>query len=84
MQRIRVTTYFDCTQTNTTSYRKIKNSNTFTTAEEWDYSRNQQRNFETILQNNTSFSYFMIQPIKFSYNQSKLYFFTVRCMNDSV
>ena len=45
MEQIRVTTYFDCTQTNTTSYRKIKNSNTFTTAEEWDYSRNQQRNF---------------------------------------
>jgi hypothetical protein len=50
MEQIRVTTYFDCTQTNTTSYRKVKNSKTFTTAEEWDYSRNQQRNFETILQ----------------------------------
>ena len=50
MQRINVVTYFDCTQTNTTSYRKIKNSNTFTTAKEWDYSRNQQRNFETVTQ----------------------------------
>lgn len=50
MEQIRVTTYFDCTQTGTTSYRKVKNSKTFTTAQEWDYSRNQQRNFETILQ----------------------------------
>lgn len=50
MQRIRVTTYFDCTPTGTTSYRKIKNSNTFANTQEWDYSRNQQRNFETILQ----------------------------------
>ena len=50
MERIRVVTFFDCTQTGTTSYRKIKNSSEFTTTEEWDYSRNQQRNFETILQ----------------------------------
>lgn len=49
MQRIDVVTYFDCTQTGTTSYRKIKNSE-LTTVEEWDFSRNQQRNFETIIQ----------------------------------
>ena len=50
MQRIRVTTYFDCTKTGTTSYRKIKNSDSFTSVEDWDYSRNQQRSFEAILQ----------------------------------
>ena len=50
MQRIEVTTHFDCTQTGTTSYRKIKTGNPITTIEQWDFSRNQQRNFETILQ----------------------------------
>ena len=47
MERIEVTTHFDCTQTGTTSYRKIKAG---TTTEQWDFTRNQQRNFETILQ----------------------------------
>jgi hypothetical protein len=50
MQRINVVTYFDCTQTGTTSYRKTKVAGAISTVEEWDFSRNQQRNFETILQ----------------------------------
>jgi len=50
MERIKVTTYFDCTQTGTTSYRKIKANSHITSTEQWDFSRNQQRNFETILQ----------------------------------
>ena len=50
MERIKVTTYFDCTQTGTTSYRKIKANSHITSPEQWDFSRNQQRNFETILQ----------------------------------
>ena len=50
MERIKVTTYFDCTQTGTTSYRKAKADGPLSTIEQWDFSRNQQRNFETILQ----------------------------------
>jgi len=56
MQTISVMTYFDCTPTGTKSYRKLQHGysdNTgkqIKTIDEWNYSRNQQRNWETILQ----------------------------------
>ena len=56
MQTIDVVTYFDCTPTGTMSYRKIqkkkKNAvgHKINTIDDWNFSRNQQRNWETILQ----------------------------------
>ncbi len=55
-QLIDVVTLFDCTPTGTKSYRKLQQpivnavGKTISTVEEWDRSRNQQRNWETILQ----------------------------------
>ena len=56
MQTISVITYFDCTATGTKSYRKLQNSyvdnsgKSISTLDDWNFSRNQQRNWETILQ----------------------------------
>ena len=56
MQVIDVVTYFDCTPTATKSYRKLQPNTTnavghkIQTMDDWNYSRNQQRNWETILQ----------------------------------
>ncbi len=56
MQVIDVVTYFDCTPTATKSYRKLQPNTTnavghkIATIDDWNYSRNQQRNWETILQ----------------------------------
>jgi len=56
MQLIEVITLFDCTPTGTKSYRKLNGTVTnavgqeISTIDEWNYSRNQQRNWETILQ----------------------------------
>ena len=56
MQTIDVVTYFDCTPTGTMSYRKLqpntKNAvgHKINTLDDWNFSRNQQRNWETILQ----------------------------------
>ena len=56
MQVIDVVTYFDCTPTATKSYRKLQPNTTnavghkINTIDDWNYSRNQQRNWETILQ----------------------------------
>ena len=56
MQLIDVITLFDCTPTGTKSYRKLQTPVTnnvgkqISTIDEWNYSRNQQRNWETILQ----------------------------------
>ena len=45
-QKIEVATYFDCTETGVRSHRR----NNDTSPEDWNFKRNQQRNFETILQ----------------------------------
>ena len=56
MQTIDVVTYFDCTPTGTKSYRKLQPGTVnavghkIQTMDDWNYSRNQQRNWETILQ----------------------------------
>ena len=56
MQVIDVVTYFYCTPTATKSYRKLQPNTTnavghkINTIDDWNYSRNQQRNWETILQ----------------------------------
>ena len=56
MQTISVITHFDCTPTGTKSYRKLQNGyvdnsgRTISTLDDWNFSRNQQRNWETILQ----------------------------------
>ena len=56
MQIIDVVTYFDCTPTGTKSYRKLQPDTVnavghkIKTMEDWNFSRNQQRNWETILQ----------------------------------
>jgi len=56
MQTIDVVTYFDCTPTATMSYRKLQPNTTnavghkINTIDDWNFSRNQQRNWETILQ----------------------------------
>ncbi len=56
MQIIDVVTYFDCTPTGTKSYRKLQPDSVnavghkISTLDDWNYSRNQQRNWETILQ----------------------------------
>ena len=56
MQLIDVVTLFDCTPTGTKSYRKLSTPVTnnvgkkIKTLDDWNYSRNQQRNWETILQ----------------------------------
>lgn len=56
MQTIKVTTHFDCTPTGTKSYRKLQNDyvdssgRSIKTLDDWNFSRNQQRNWETILQ----------------------------------
>ena len=56
MQLIDVVTLFDCTPTGTKSYRKLSTpvtnnvGKTIKTLDDWNYSRNQQRNWETILQ----------------------------------
>lgn len=56
MQVIDVVTYFDCTPTGTKSYRKLQPDtrnavgDVLKTIDDWNYSRNQQRNWETILQ----------------------------------
>ena len=56
MQLIDVVTMFDCTPTGTKSYRKLSTPVTnnvgkkIKTLDDWNYSRNQQRNWETILQ----------------------------------
>jgi hypothetical protein len=46
MQRYEVSTLFDCTATGIQNHRKLHNMD----SEEWHFKRNQQRNFETILQ----------------------------------
>ena len=54
MQTIDVVTYFDCTPTGTKSYRKLQPNTTnavghkIETMDDWNFSRNQQRNWETI------------------------------------
>ena len=56
MQIIEIVTFFDCTRTGTTSHRKLQSTivnmagATISTPDEWNFSRNQQRNWETILQ----------------------------------
>ena len=56
MQIIDVVTYFDCTPTGTKSYRKLQPGTVnavghkIQTMDDWNFSRNQQRNWETILQ----------------------------------
>ena len=56
MQTIDVVTYFDCTPTGTKSYRKLQPGTVnavghkIQTMDDWNFSRNQQRNWETILQ----------------------------------
>ena len=56
MQTIDVVTYFDCTPTGTKSYRKLQPNTVnavghkIKTMDDWNFSRNQQRNWETILQ----------------------------------
>jgi len=56
MQTISVITHFDCTPTGTKSYRKLQNGyvdnsgKSIATLDDWNFSRNQQRNWETILQ----------------------------------
>ena len=56
MQIIDVVTYFDCTPTGTKSYRKLQPGSVnavghkISTLDDWNFSRNQQRNWETILQ----------------------------------
>ncbi len=56
MQIISVITHFDCTPTGTNSDRRLQNGyvdnsgKTISTLENWNFSRNQQRNWETILQ----------------------------------
>ena len=56
MQIIDVVTYFDCTPTATKSYRKLQPGTVnavgheIKTIDDWNFSRNQQRNWETILQ----------------------------------
>ena len=46
MQRFEVDTFFDCTATGVQNHRRSKNLSD----EDWHYKRNQQRNFETIIQ----------------------------------
>ena len=46
IQRFKITTFFDCTATGVQNHRRSKNLSD----EEWHFQRNQQRNFETILQ----------------------------------
>lgn len=57
MQLIEIVTVFDCTCTGTTSHRKLQDApivnkvgTSISTVDEWNFSRNQQRNWETILQ----------------------------------
>ena len=56
MQMIEVYTHFDCTATGTKSYRKLQSGyvdttgTAITTTDQWNTSRNKQRNWETILQ----------------------------------
>jgi len=57
MQLIEIVTVFDCTCTGTTSHRKLQDTpiinkvgTSISTVDEWNFSRNQQRNWETILQ----------------------------------
>ena len=45
IQRIQVSTIFDCTVTNVKNYRRGNLSD-----EEWNFQRNQQRNYETLIQ----------------------------------
>jgi len=45
IQRIQVSTMFDCTATNVKNYRRGN-----LPEEEWNFQRNQQRNWETLLQ----------------------------------
>ena len=46
MQSFEVTTFFDCTATGVQNHRRSENLSN----EDWNYKRNQQRNFETIIQ----------------------------------
>ena len=46
MQSFEVLTFFDCTATGVQNHRRSKNLSD----EDWHYKRNQQRNFETIIQ----------------------------------
>lgn len=46
IQKISVQTYFDITPTGVKNYRKNTNMDT----EEWSFQRNQQRNYETLIQ----------------------------------
>lgn len=46
MQTIELVTFFDCTRTNVVHHKKSE----LLTPEEWEFRRNQQRNYETVLQ----------------------------------
>ena len=46
IQRFEVATFFDCTKTGVQNHRRSKNLSN----EDWHFRRNQQRNFETIIQ----------------------------------